>query len=250
MDYVVKIGGSLFPEASIRLLNELKGQNCLIITGGGKFADLIRQYDEKINFSDSGNHKSAIIAMDIIATLLSDKVKFSETVNSIGEARNLLKQFKLPIMLCSNNMELLDSLEHSWKVSSDSIACYFANLIGAKLIIATDVDGLYTSSSYNNNVDFINLEKQDKSNGNVFQLRDDNFFNNKNLDNLEFISEITAKKLLSFDETCVDEKLPELLLDYRMDCYVVNGNFPDRVLSLIKNEKVNKNFLYTLIRGD
>ncbi|WP_225370190.1 hypothetical protein [Methanobrevibacter arboriphilus] len=68
------------------------------------------------------------------------------------------------------------------------------------------------------------------------------------------------KKLLTFNETSVDLMLGELLLEFGTNCFVVNGNFPERVLSLIgvengdrisdNNYKDNYNFKYTLIRGE
>ena len=39
-----------------------------------------------------------------------------------------------------------DPLENSWNVTSDSIAAYLANCLKAeKLVLATDVDGVYNS---------------------------------------------------------------------------------------------------------
>ena len=48
---VVKIGGSLFPDYAINLVEKLKNTNSLIILGGGEFANLIRKYDEIEKFS-------------------------------------------------------------------------------------------------------------------------------------------------------------------------------------------------------
>ena len=105
-------------------------------------------------------------------------------------------------------------LEHSWKVSSDSIALYLSNLLKAKLLIATDVDGIYT---------------HDPSH-----------------DGAKLIKFISAKKLLNFGETSVDEFLPELLIRYKSNCYVVNGKHPDRVISIIEGRSSK----YTLIGGN
>ena len=42
IEWVIKIGGSLFPKSAIALIKELKGTNTLLIIGGGEFANLIR----------------------------------------------------------------------------------------------------------------------------------------------------------------------------------------------------------------
>ena len=101
-------------------------------------------------------------------------------------------------------METHDPLEHSWRVTSDSIALYFSNLLKAKLLIATDVDGIYTHDPTH--------------------------------DGAKLIKIISAKKLLNFGETSVDEFLPELLIRYESNCYVVNGKYPERVLSIIEDK--------------
>ena len=64
-------------------------------------------------------------------------------------------------------------------------------------------------------------------------------------DGAKLIKIISAKKLLNFGETSVDEFLPELLLRYKSNCYVVNGKYPDRVISIIEGKRSK----YTLIGG-
>ena len=79
MDWVIKIGGSLFPERAIELCESIIALNnsseaprkILIICGGGEFANKIREYDNEMDFSNTANHNSAIMCMDIIGTLLS-----------------------------------------------------------------------------------------------------------------------------------------------------------------------------------
>ena len=110
--------------------------------------------------------------------------------------------------------ELMTPLNIAWRVTSDSIALYISNLLKAKLLIATDVDGIYTHDPTN--------------------------------DGAKLIEIISAKKLLNFGETSVDEFLPELLISYQSECYVVNGKYPERVISIIEG----KSSKYTLIGGN
>jgi 5-(aminomethyl)-3-furanmethanol phosphate kinase len=221
MDWVVKVGGSLFPEKAIKLCEAIKSLNnsvyppkkILFVCGGGAFANTIRGYDNDIHFSNTANHNSAIMCMDIIGTLLADKVEGLEAVKSIEKAQLIMDQGKLPVLIPSNIMECHDPLEHSWRVSSDSIALYLSDLLKAKLLIATDVDGIYTHDPCH--------------------------------DGAKLIKIISAKKLLNFGETSVDEFLPKLLIRNKSDCYIVNGKYPDRVISIIEG----KSSKYTLIGG-
>ncbi|HSO26122.1 MAG TPA: delta 1-pyrroline-5-carboxylate synthetase [Methanobacteriaceae archaeon] len=221
MDWIVKVGGSLFPENSVKLveaISELTEKEIMVICGGGSFANQIRDYDSQMNFSDTANHESAIMCMDIIGRLLADKISDAEAVYDLNSAKSLAKENKIPILLPSRLMHYLDPLEHSWSVTSDSISLYIAQLLQAKLLIATDVDGIYTR---------IPTAKDAK-----------------------LINEISAKKLLSFGETSIDTSLSELLLEFGSNCYVVNGKYPERTLSIINACVDVDNTQYTLVRGD
>lgn len=214
MEWIVKIGGSLFPHHAKKLLENLLGENIIIIPGGGEFADKIREYDHELGFSDTASHEAAILSMDIMGILLADLVKGAKTTHTIKETKKIIKDGKIPVLLPSRILHYLDPLKHSWKVTSDSIAFYISKLINAKLLIATDVDGIYTTDPAKSEAKLIN--------------------------------EISAKKLLTFGETAVDKELPKLLLKYKSNCYVANGKHPQRILSIIKSTET----IYTRIRGD
>jgi aspartokinase-like uncharacterized kinase len=221
MDWVVKVGGSLFPENSVKLvkaISESTKKEVMIVCGGGSFANQIRDYDSQMNFSASANHESAIMCMDIVGRLLADKIPDAEAVFDLNSAKLLSKKNIIPILLPSKLMHYLDPLEHSWNVTSDSISCYIAQLLQAKLLIATDVDGIYTR---------------------IPSAKD-----------AKLINEISAKKLLSFGETSIDTSLSELLLEFGSNCYVVNGKYPERTLSIINACVDVDNTQYTLVRGD
>jgi aspartokinase-like uncharacterized kinase len=53
-----------------------------------------------------------------------------------------------------------------------------------------------------------------------------------------FIEELSAKKLLSWNKrTSVDKTLPRILLQTKVDCYVVNGRYPERIKEILENKK-------------
>ena len=215
---VVKIGGSLFPDYAIALAKKLKNTNSLIILGGGEFANLIRKYDESIHFSSGVTHNTAIECMDILSKLVNDKVNSAKLAYTLEEANNVSNKGFTPIFIVSEFLEKEDPFECSWDVTSDSIAAYIAHSLNAKLLIVTNVNGIYTREP--------------------------------NEEGSEFIKVIDAKKLLTFDETSIDLMLPSLLLEFGSDCFVVNGKYPERVLSLIDDNIDNYNFDYTQIIGD
>ena len=215
---VVKIGGSLFPVHAIELVKQLKGSKSLVILGGGEFANLIREYDSQVNFSDETNHWAAIDCMDIIAKLVDDKVDSSKLAYYLDEADKISDDGLTPIFVVSEFLRSEDPFECSWDVTSDSIAAYIAHSLNANLLIVTNVNGIYT--------------QEPKEPGSTF------------------ISKIDAKTLLTFQESSIDVMLPSLLLEFGTDCYVVNGKYPERVLSLIDDNINDYNFDYTQIIGE
>jgi hypothetical protein len=156
--------------------------------------------------------------MMILAKLLNDKVESCKLTYSIEESKIAIKEGFNPVLVVTNILKENEPFKHSWDVSSDSIAAYFANLLKAKLLIATNVEGIY------------NRKPSEK--------------------NSKLISKIDAKKLLTFKESSVDLKLPSLLIEFGTDCYVVNGKYPERVLSIIINDNNNYSFKYTKIIGE
>ena len=65
------------------------------------------------------------------------------------------------------------------------------------------------------------------------------------LSGAELIKEIDVNKLLTFDESSIDLMLPTLLIEYGLDSYVVNGKYPERVLSIMNDDDCS--FEYTFI---
>ena len=214
MEAVMKVGGSLaeYP-ASLRdlcqKLSELsRFHRLLVVPGGGRFADVVREFDRIFDLSDTAAHKMAILGMDIYGLFLSDITPNSRICYTLKRAEEASAAGALPILSPSRFMFLEDPLEHSWDTTSDSIAAYIAGLLHVnKLILLKDVDGIFTEDP-------------------------------KKCLNAEFIKEITASKLLRWNKrTCVDKLLPKILLRARLECFVVNGRYPKRVEAVLEDEK-------------
>lgn len=214
MEVVIKIGGSLaeYPTTLKTLCQELsvlaKAHRILIIPGGARFADVVREFDQTFSLSGTIAHKMAILAMDQFGLFLSNITPSSSVSYALEKAEKLSATGILPILLPSRLMFHKDPLEQSWDATSDSIAAYIAGVLHAeKLILVTDVDGIFTSDP-----------KED-------------------LD-ARLIEKLSANKLLSWNKrTSVDRLLPKILSRARLDCYVVNGKYPERIKAILENEK-------------
>jgi aspartokinase-like uncharacterized kinase len=220
VDAVIKVGGSLAenPErlrALCRKLGELaKKYELMVVSGGGKFADAVRDLDQRFNLANSVSHRMAILAMDQFGLLLSNITPNSRVFRQLEHAKELSEAKAVPIFLPSHWMFQEDPLENSWDVTSDSIAAYVAWRVNAgKVVLVTDVDGIFTG---------------DPKAGSGAKL----------------IERLSAEKLSTLRQrTSVDRYLPKLLLEARIDCYVVNGNHPDRVEAVLAGQQTTCTFV-------
>ena len=156
--------------------------------------------------------------MTIISKLLNDKIEHTEIAYTIDDAYKISDNGKVPILICDEILKENRPFKKSWEVTSDSISAYIAKLLNANLLIVTNVNGIYT--------------RKPKTKGS------------------KFISEIDAKKLLTFEESSIDLMLPSLLIKFGTDCFIVNGKYPERICHIITGDDRNTyNFKYTYIKG-
>jgi aspartokinase-like uncharacterized kinase len=221
MRVVIKIGGSLIkeaPELVDRLVKEfgsgsqkIPEEACiseglpysvLIVPGGGVFADSVRKTDESFSLSAYAAHWMAILGMEQYAYYLKDKSHALgvDSIASLPQGVSVLFPYRL--------LRTEDPLPHTWDVTSDTIAAWVAKRIGATLIKATDVDGI--------------------------------FINGK------LVREISAVSYIGNRESCIDFALPGFLTKKRMECLIVNGKFPDRVVQAVYGKSV----LGTVVKGN
>jgi aspartokinase-like uncharacterized kinase len=220
VDAVIKVGGSLIeePERLTALCGKLsqiaETYGLVVVPGGGRFADVVRDLDRRFNLPNEVSHRMAILGMDQFGLLLAQITPNSCATYSLKDTRQLSETGAVPVFLPSRLMFKVDPLKNSWDVTSDSIAAYVAGRLHAvKLVLATDVDGVFT-------------EDPKASKDAVLMER------------------LSPRELLKRNRrTSVDTILAGLLEESRFDCYVVNGNFPERVEAVLAGQQAT----YTLI---
>jgi aspartokinase-like uncharacterized kinase len=115
---VVKVGGSLldWPGLPARLLNFLEGrrhERLVLVVGGGRFVDLVRELDVAHRLGEDRSHDLAMHAMDLTASVL----------------------VKVPVLATRRFLDADDRsaapLPHAWSTTSDSIAARLAVRLGA-----------------------------------------------------------------------------------------------------------------------
>lgn len=210
MEAVLKVGGSLSADVAdlIRLCQSLSAiaekHKITIVPGGGEFADVVRKFDKKYKLSDEIAHKMAILGMDQYGFLLSDLIPNSQTFYSLDK---LGVTEGVPIFLPSQFMFRENPLENSWDVTSDTITAHIADVLGAKkVVLVTDVDGIFLENPKDTNAKLVDI--------------------------------LSVNELQSWDKkTSVDKKLPQILMETKISCFVVNGKHPERIKDILENKK-------------
>lgn len=153
IETVIKVGGSLGQSHKLpQLMQEISDlgnrHKIVIVPGGGTFADAIRGYDQRFAISQDAGHWMSILAMDQYGHLLASMLANGILVRGVAAAREALSAGLIPILLSYDLLRQTDVLPRSWDVTSDSIAVWLADLVGARqLILLKSVDGLFTDSS-------------------------------------------------------------------------------------------------------
>jgi aspartokinase-like uncharacterized kinase len=182
---VLKVGGSLI-EVAADLIDYLIAAHvdALVVPGGGPFAQTVRHYAGRTD--ETTAHWMAILATNQYGFYLaSSGAELVEDLRAVERGIHILLPFRV--------LYERDPLPHSWNATADSIAGWVAHQLNADIVIATDVDGIFSAN--------------------------------------EVISTIAASDLTS--ETCVDALLPELLEKYELNCTIVNGRQFQRVVDAI-----------------
>ncbi len=205
VDAVVKLGGSLIRDGvideNIQTLADLNDEeNIVVVIGGGELADGARSFSSEYEISASTAHWTAIKCMDLNTEMVNDLRDITEIVNSVDQVRKAFQNEKMPLMKTEKFMK---SIEHdqSWELTSDAISGLLAEELRAdRLVIATDVDGIYSDD--------------------------------------KLITEISAEESLNYGNTCIDGQLPSILEENNISCTVVSGKKSGRLEKSVTGEKV------------
>jgi len=177
---VVKVGGGVGADALPDLcaaLGELGRRHALLVVpGGAHFADAVRDADRRFGLSAYAAHRMAILGMEQFGWLLSELIPRTRVLLPAG----------LP----------LDDLPASWQVTSDSIAAWVADRVGAdRLVLVKAIDGLAADG--------------------------------------DPVARLSADELAALRSDGVDEHLPTMLAHAAFETWVISGRDPTRITELL-----------------
>lgn len=138
---VVKVGGSLleWPELPFRLAKDLvRRDRPLLIMGGGRLVDLVRDLDRLHTLGDERSHQLALRVLDVTAHALAALMPDVVVITSPDQAEAVRASGRWPVLAprcwldsCEQDTSHLACLPHSWEVTSDSIAAYLTDRVEA-----------------------------------------------------------------------------------------------------------------------
>jgi len=206
--YVLKIGEKILPHIK-KISSFLKSQrftgHILIFPGGWEGANLIRKYKKKWKIKDTTTHYMALSVLDMNAYLIGELWP-CKVVSNIREIRKCFRAHKVCTFLPSVILKRYDFPQKYDvdidKFSSDSSACFVAYLLRGELIFLKDVDGLFS------------------------------FDPRKNI-HARFIEYSRADDLIG-RFSCIDSTVALLLKKYKLNAWIVNGMYPQRILKIIR----------------
>ena len=137
---VVILGGShAFSSALRSWLGAIAGAagEVVVVPGGGPFADVVREMQPKMGFDDRVAHAMALLAMAQFGhalTSLGGDLGFA-IAESRAEIEHGLAEKRIPVWSPYAMLRGAPDVPASWAVTSDSLALWLAQTIGAPQVL-------------------------------------------------------------------------------------------------------------------
>jgi aspartokinase-like uncharacterized kinase len=140
----VKVGGSLYdlPDLGPRLRRWLDAnapRETILVPGGGRLADVVRDLDHLHRLGEEVAHGMALQAMAVSATFLAALLPGACVIDGADLAELVWEQGRRPVLdacaFCESDEADPGRLPHTWAVTSDSIAARLAVVAGAEDLV-------------------------------------------------------------------------------------------------------------------
>jgi aspartokinase-like uncharacterized kinase len=199
---VVKVGGGLGRAEGDAALRRLCGtlgdlgrrHPLLVVPGGAGFADAVRDADRRFGLRAASAHRMAILGMEQFGWLLSELIPGAMRCSDLARARELADRHAAVLLTAGLP---LDELPATWDVTSDSIAAWVADQVGAgRLVLVKALDGLFADG--------------------------------------EPLVRLTVGELAALRPGAVDAYLPTALERASFETWVIGGRDPARVVELLE----------------
>ena len=137
--WVVKLGGSLANSEELPrwldLIATAGAGKIVLVSGGGPWADEVREAQKREGFDDHVAHRKALRAMEQYGRVLAAARPGFVPADSIVGIREVLKKFQVPVWMPYEMVVADPSIPGTWDVTSDSLTAWLANRLDASALL-------------------------------------------------------------------------------------------------------------------
>jgi len=143
---VVKVGGSLAETGRLKdtlALIAAAHRPVIVVPGGGKFADSVRDLQTAFRFDDRAAHRLAMLGMHQMAELYFKLEPRLAPADSLGGFARVLAVGQIPVWLPLHMCQHDETIPENWTITSDGLAARLAERLGhvpVVLLKSVDVD--------------------------------------------------------------------------------------------------------------
>lgn len=135
---VVKLGGSLAEGRRLASVLKIVGasrRSCVLVPGGGIFADAVRAAYRKHHLAEMTAHRMALLAMHQSGMMLASMHARLDPVETLAGVRKALSQSRIPVWLPLKLSEGDETISADWRTTSDALAARLAERLGGAPLV-------------------------------------------------------------------------------------------------------------------
>jgi 5-(aminomethyl)-3-furanmethanol phosphate kinase len=135
---VIKLGGSLSESGRIGPILKTIGRArvaCVIVPGGGVFADAVRAAQTEHKFSEAVAHRMALLAMHQSGMMLCAMHARLQPAETLAGIHRAITNSRIPVWLPLKLVDGDTAVSRDWKTTSDGLAARLAERLGGAPVV-------------------------------------------------------------------------------------------------------------------